>query len=151
MTDMTEASVLVDRPTEVVWSFLTSERFAKSTNPDVIAWKQTSAGSYGVGTTFQEIRSKTPKVMDFRVTEYEPNRKLSLEITSGPIKGTVVTERIEEAGGKTKFTETMVPNFSGFYKLLGPFFDRLTGSKVKRETETRVGNLKRTLESEPRP
>jgi uncharacterized protein YndB with AHSA1/START domain len=141
-----EASVIIDRPTEAVWSFIVSDvdKFAKATNPDVIESKQTSTGPIGVGTTFREMRSKTPKVMDYRVTEYEPNRKLSLEIRSGPIKGSVATEKVENIEGKTRFTETTDYHMSGFYKLLQPFF---TG-KAQKETEDRVGRVKRAVESE---
>jgi hypothetical protein len=144
-----EASVMIDRPAEAVWSFMTSDRFSKSMNPDVVGWKQTSTGPYGVGATFQEMRSKTPKVMDFRVTEYEPNLRMTLVVTSGPIKGTIITEKIEIIEGKTKLTEITDYHFSGFYKLLQPFMDRPGNSQ--KEGETRVGRVKHAVESEVRP
>jgi ligand-binding SRPBCC domain-containing protein len=141
-----EASVIIDRPTEVVWSFMVSDvdKFAKATNPDVIESKKTSAGPIGVGTTFREMRSKTPKVMDYRVTEYEPSYRFAIEMTSGPIKGSVATEKVENIEGKTKFTETADYHMSGFYKLFQPFF----AGKAQKETEDRVGRVKRAVESE---
>jgi hypothetical protein len=144
-----EASVIIDRPIEAVWSFMVSDvdRFAKATNPDVIESKQTSTGPIGVGTTFHEMRSKTPKAMDYRVTEYEPSYRFAIEITSGPIKGSVATEKVENIEGKTRFTETADYHMSGFYKLLQPFF----AAKAQKETEDRVGKVKHAVESEVRP
>jgi len=103
-----EASVVIDRPVEAVWSFVFSDlnRFAKSVNSDVIESKQTSSGPIGVGTTFHETRSKTPKAMDYRITEYEPKNRFTVEMISGPIKGSVATEKFEGIEGKTRFTET---------------------------------------------
>lgn len=138
---------MIDRPTETVWNFMTSfETFSKSINPDVTGWKQISAGPFGVGTTIQETRSKTPKSMDFRVTEYEPNNKVTLVITSGPIRGTVATEKIDSIEGKTRYTETADYHFGGFYKLLQPFVG--SHGKVQKETEVRVDRVKRALESQ---
>jgi hypothetical protein len=141
-----EASVIIDRPAEAVWSFIVSDvdKFAKATNPDVIESKQTSAGPIGVGTTFHEVRSKTPKAMDYRVTEYEPNFRFAVEMTSGPIKGSVATEKVENIQGKTRFTEAADYHMSGFYKLLQPFF----AGKAQKETENRVNRVKRAVESE---
>jgi hypothetical protein len=112
-------------------------------HPDVIEWKQTSAGPWGVGTTLRETRSRTPKTQDFRVTEYEPNQKLTVAITSGPIRGTRITEKMENIEGKTKLTETAEYHFSGFYKVLRPFVGlSRTGG------EARVCLMKSVLESE---
>jgi hypothetical protein len=144
-----EASVLIDRPTEAVWSFLISDRFSKAADPNVIESKKTSAGPWGVGTTTRDVSSKFPKVMDFRITEYEPNNKATVLVTSGPVKGSVVTEKLENIEGKTKLTEIADFHLSGFYKLLQPFVDR--PGKAQKETQDRVDKVKRAIESEVRP
>ena len=141
-----EASVVIDRPAEAVWSFVISDlnRFAKCINPDVVESKQTSAGPIGVGATFHETRYKMPKAMDYRITEYEPNNRLTVEMISGPIKGSVATEKVERIEGKTKFTEITAYHFSGLYKVLQPFM----AGKAQQETQDRVDSLKRAIESE---
>ena len=136
---------MIDRPAEAVWSFVISDlnRFAKCINPDVVESKQTSAGPIGVGATFHETRSKMPKAMDYRITEYEPNNRFTVEMISGP-KGSVATEKVESNEGKTKFTEITAYHFSGFYKVLQPFM----AGKARKETQDRVDRLKRAIESE---
>jgi uncharacterized protein YndB with AHSA1/START domain len=138
-----QASVIVDRPVENVWKFVTTDGIFKA-NPEVTGWKQTSPGPFGVGTTFRETRDATPKTMDFRVTEFVPNQRLTAEITSGPIKGTVATESLESAEGKTRLTETAEYHFSGIYKLLEPFIAR--PGQLRKETQERVERMKRLAE-----
>lgn len=147
MTRKTEVSVVVERPPEDLWKYVTSDRMRSG--PDVIDWKRTSAGPFGVGTTFREMRSKTPKVMDFRVTECEPNMRIGLEIISGPIRGTKITWGMESIEGKTRLTETANYNFSGIFKLIGPFYDR--PGKAEREGMTRLNTIKHAMESEAKP
>ncbi len=142
----TEASVLVDRPADAVWRFMTDWSNAPKWDPAVIEMRQTSSGPVGVGTTLQSDRRKTPKVMNSRVSAYEPGLKLGLEITSGPIKGSIGTFRIETVEGRTRLTDTTVFKFSGFAKLLAPFL----GRAMTREGETFVDNIKRLVESEAR-
>jgi hypothetical protein len=86
-------------------------------------------------------------VLNARAIKYEPNRKFTLEFTSGPIRGSRVSYGIETIGGKTKLTRTFDVKFSGFYKLVGPFVAR--GAKTEGGAE--VGNVRRILESEAVP
>lgn len=80
---------MIDRPVEEVWKFITDVSNAPKWDEDVTEWKQTSAGPLGVGTTFDAIHRRL--TYSERVTEYEPNKRLSLLITSGPAKGTIGT------------------------------------------------------------
>jgi ribosome-associated toxin RatA of RatAB toxin-antitoxin module len=139
-----EASVMVDHPAEVVWKSLTDLSSFKKWDPYCLEARQTSTGPFGLGTTFQLRRSNTPKNPNFRVIEYETNRKVSLEFLSGPVRGTTQQFSVEAIEGKAKLTRSFDLKYSGFYKLLGPF---LTGS-VKRQTEADLDNTKRMLESE---
>ena len=141
-----EASVVVDRPVEAVWKFAADLSNSPKWHIEAgfMEIRQTSTGPFGVGTTAQYRGSKFPKINDLRVLEYEPNRKFSLEFTSGPTKGAIVTMSFEAIEGKTRFTETDDYNLSGFWKLIGPFM----AGEVKRNVEGRVGKVKRILESE---
>ncbi len=141
----TEASVMIDRPVEAVWKFITDLSNAPNWDKGLTECKQTSDGPIELGSTFVAIHPRL--TYSERVSEYEPNRKLSLEMTSGPAKGTVGTFRMESIEGKTELTESDDYRFSGFYKLVGPFLIRT----AKRETASRVVNVKRILESEGTP
>ena len=139
-----EASVIVNRPAEDVWKFMTDLANTPKWDPGVIEVKQTSTGPIGVGTTLQSRHSRN-RVLNVRVIEYEPNRKFTLEFTSGPVKGTrgsYVMANIE--GKNTKLTRTLDVKFSGVYKLLGPFLAR----SARRERGAEVSNVKRILESQ---
>lgn len=139
-----EMSVIIDRPAEVVWKFMIDPSNNSKWDPSVLEAKQTSAGPIGVGTTFQLIRSRFPKIHNFRIIEYEPPKKAIMESTSGPVKGSTQQFSLEEIEGKTKFTYTMDLKFSGFYKLLGPF----SPGMLKREGAAARDNIKRMVESE---
>ena len=140
------ASVLIDRPPEAIWKFITNPSNDPRWDANTVESKLTSTGPLGVGSTVQFRRSTFPKIMNYRILEYEPNRKVTFEFTSGPIKGSILSMNLEVVEGKTRLTETDDYKFSGFYKLLMPFSGG--EGKGKREAEARVGNVKRILESE---
>jgi len=139
-----EARVTVDRPAEAVWRFISDPSNGPKYEPGVIEAKQTSSGPAGVGSTFQSKRTKEG-IVTFRCTEYEPNRKFTLEITNTPISGTTEGVSIEGLNGKTGLTLTVQTKMGGFYRLVGPFVAR----SFKSQSETILSNVKRILESEP--
>jgi uncharacterized membrane protein len=145
-----EASVMIDRPAEEVWKFITDLSNATKwfIPAPLVELRQTSAGPLGVGTTLVESRRVYYKNFTWsdRVIEDMPNHKFSLEIISGPMKGTIGTWSIENIEGKTRLTETVNYKLNGFYKLVKPFIGRK--AKVEKESVTHVGNIKRILESE---
>jgi uncharacterized protein YndB with AHSA1/START domain len=138
-----EESVMIDRPVEEVWKFVTDLSKLPKYQTAVVEAKQTSAGPIGVGSTF-EIRRKDNTTTPQRCIEYEPNRKFSMEVTSGPVKGTIFIYSVETVEGKTRFTSTGDMKYNGLYKLLGPFLS----SSMRKEDIAAVGNVKRILESE---
>jgi uncharacterized protein YndB with AHSA1/START domain len=137
-----EASVMIDRPIEEVWKFITDLSKLPKWNTEILEAKQTSAGPLGVGTTLQ-VRSSN-MVENAKVIEYEPGRKCAFEFTSGPIKGSIESSSVETIEGKTRFTRAGDVKFSGFYKLVGPFIT----PRWRREYLASLGNVKRIMESE---
>jgi uncharacterized protein YndB with AHSA1/START domain len=141
-----EESVLIDRPIEEVWRFITDISKVPKWDTHVLEAKQTSAGPLGLGATL-ELREKMGNINMTqlqRVIEYEPNRKFSVENTSGPVKGTIIMFSMETVEGKTRFTSSGDVRFNGFYNLVGPFVTRW----LRRAVAGSVGNAKRILESE---
>ena len=86
-----EASVMIDRPIEEVWKFITDLSKIPTWDTLVSEVRQTSTGPLRVGSTceFKEKMMNRPILM--RVTEYEPNRRFSFEHISGPAKGSIIT------------------------------------------------------------
>ena len=141
-----EASVVIDRPVEDVWKFVTyPPNFAKW-DKGVIEARQTSAGSLGVGATL-DAKTQEFGTLEMRVVEYEPNRKFAYEFSKGPSKGTVSTFSMENVEGKSRQTLTFDLRVVGFYRLLRPFVERRMRSRVG----DNLSNLKRVLESEAKP
>ena len=138
--------MVIDRSVEDVWGYINDLSRASEWDEGVIEARQTSAGPPGVGATFQSKRRKEG-IIDFRCTEYEPNRKLTLEFANTPLHGTTESLIVESQDGKARLTWTVEVKFHGFYRLVGPFLVR----SFKKLSETQVSNLKRIMESEAKP
>jgi carbon monoxide dehydrogenase subunit G len=139
-----EASIVVDRPAETVWGFVTDYSNYSKIDPDILEFKQTSAGPYAVGTTFEANRKKEGKV-SFRAVEYDPGRKVSLEATSPRMMaGSKEIIIVEDIGGKTKLTHVWDLRLGGYYRLMGPFVAR----RLRKVAETQLSSIKRILETE---
>jgi len=139
-----EVSVMVDRPAETVWRFATDYSNYSKIDPDILEFKQTSAGPLSVGATFDATRRKEGKV-SFRAVEYDPGRKLTMEVTSPPtMQGSKEIVIVEDIGGKTKLTHIWDLRIGGFYRLMGPFVAR----RLRKLAATQISNIKRILESE---
>ena len=143
-----EASVVVDRPVEDVWKFISDlSNNGPKWNPGVLEVKQTSAGPLGVGTTLRRSGSTRPYLATSRVTEYEPGQKITLEVTSPQtIRGTIESLGLENIEGKTKLNSVWELKINGFYRLIGPF----QVGNVRKFNEARISNVKHILESEAR-
>jgi uncharacterized protein YndB with AHSA1/START domain len=143
-----EASVVIDRPVEEVWKFVSDWSTYPKWVPTVLEVKQTSAGPLGVGATVQSRYSSTRMPQSAsRVTEYEPGRKITLYNTSPQrIRGSTQVLSLENVEGKTKLTSAMEMKISGFYGLVGPW---LIG-RFRKANEVSVSNVKRVMESEAR-
>ena len=139
-----EVSVMIDRPVEEVGKFMSDLSNVPKWDTSISEVRQTSAGPLGVGSTCDYKEKMRNTTVSMRVTEYEPNRRLSFEHTSGPFKGSTLTYSLEIIEEKTRVTRTDDLKLSGFYKLLGP----LVARRMKRGIAAGFGNLKRLLESE---
>ena len=77
----------------------------------------------------------------FEVTGYEPNRRLELRATSGPVRPTV-TYRLEPAGRGTRLTARIDVRTRGVFRLLEP----LMPGGVKKRNSQDLPRLKQLLE-----
>jgi len=139
-----QASTTIERPTEEVWNFMLEVSNLPKWVPGLLEGKVTSDGPIGMGTTIQVKNSAWPKLVEFRITEYEPGRKATMDITSpAAARGSRETFALENAEGKTKMSLTFDMKLNGFYSLVGPF----VVPSQRKIAETEVGNLKRAVES----
>jgi carbon monoxide dehydrogenase subunit G len=141
-----EASVIINRPVEEVWRFVTDLSNAADCFPNTVEIKQTSQGPLGVGSTF--LHRFLKQTVTGRCTEYDPSRKFTNEATSGPIRGSTFSFSMETNDGNTRLSLTGDLEPSGFYRLFWPFIAGRSVRQGKVEFESKVGNVKRILESE---
>jgi uncharacterized protein YndB with AHSA1/START domain len=142
-----EESVMINRPVEEVWKFITDPSKVPTWDTSISEVKQTSTGPLSVGSTCEFKEKMMNTTISMRITEYEPNRRFSFEHISGPTNGSILTYSVEIIEGKMRLTEDHGLKLSGFYKLLGLF---ITSSRMRREIAASLGNAKRMLESEPK-
>ena len=140
-----EHSLVINRPIEDVFAFVSNiEKLSQWAGP-VLETKQISEGPVGVGTTSTRVAQFLGRRLEttHEVTEYEPNRKLSFKSSSGPIP---IEERFtfESVEDGTKATFSGEVEAGGFFKLAEPIVARM----LKRQMETDVNNLKELLEAQ---
>lgn len=139
-----ERSVVIDRAPEEVFAFVADLRNDPRWNSAIDEVRQTSEGPPGVGTTFRTVarflgrRFETPE----EVTEYEPDRKLSTEVTSGPLRFTG-SRIVEGVAGGARLTLTAEGHSGGFFGIAESIFARLAARRL----ETELANLKDLLEA----
>jgi carbon monoxide dehydrogenase subunit G len=83
---------------------------------------------------------------DYRITAYEPNRRLAFETIAGPVQPTGEYQ-LEETGGGTRLSFSLQAELSGIKKLL-------MGGAVQRTMNAEVAateRLKQILETKPAP
>ena len=98
----------------------------------------------GVGTTFLNVSQFLGKRLEstFEITEYEPNRRVSIKSTSGPIPltGSTIFEEVE---GGTKVSFEAEGDVGGLFKLAEPIVART----AQRQFEGNFLTLKDVLEA----
>lgn len=138
-----EHSVVIDRPIEEVFAYLTRPENTPKWQSGMLESRQTSEGAMGVGTIFTEVRQMMGRPMDqtMEVTAYEPNKKWSFK----SIKATVPHEAhlaFESVEGGTRINLTSLGRPKGLLRLAAPIINR----QLKKEFVADFENLKRLLE-----
>lgn len=139
-----EQSATIERPVEQVWDFLHEPKNDPIWQTSIVESQQLSEGPVGVGTRMREVRHFLGKRFEvgYELTEYEPARKSSVKVISGPIpfSGSYILEPVDRA---TRVTMTGELEAHGFFKLAEPVFARM----ARRELESSLGHLKDLLEA----
>jgi hypothetical protein len=122
--DALKHSVVINRPVEVMFAFMTKPENELLWRSGLVEYRQTSDSPFGVGTTLRQATQFLGRrsVMTEVVTECEPNRLIASKLTSGfPLRFRVTFEPVE---GGTRMTGRISAEAGGFtgalLKLAGP-------------------------------
>jgi uncharacterized protein YndB with AHSA1/START domain len=138
--------VLIDRPVEAVWSFMTDISNMPRWEDSHAEWTPTSEGPIALGSTFQSSNRflGVELKFDLRIAEFEPNRKFAVEATTGRAKGTRISYFFEPVeGGKARLSRVTEVELDGLARLLQPLLAPITRWTGGME----ANNVKRILES----
>jgi len=137
-----EKSVLIQKPVEEVFNFVTAEgnytRFQAAV-VDVIE----DGPRNTVGSQFTEVRKFMGQEMrtTLEITEYVPNQKWAAKVVKGPVPYNVVVT-YEASGGGTKYTTLVEAEPKGFFKIA----ENLVASTLEKGLEEDEAKLKELLE-----
>lgn len=120
----TEAGTTVDHPVQETWSYISNgdnlDKWFVLRPGEVV--KKTSEGPIAIGSTGRLTGqfARQNVAFDVRVTEFEPEKKITIEYTSGSFKGSRKTYLLEplEAGGRTRLIHISEGEFHGFWRVL---------------------------------
>ena len=138
-------AVVINRPVEDVFAFLTDPEKAVEWSSALVESTKTSEGPVGVGTTGRQVIKFLGRRIesDWELTEFEPNTKISLKSTSGPIASTG-TSTFESVEGGTRVTVEGDAELGGFFRLAEPLVARM----AQRQFNADYANLKDLLEAQ---
>jgi len=144
-----EASVVINRPVEEVFEFVTNPKNDVLWQSGVLESEQTSEGPMGVGTMVRSVSQSLGRRMESlsEITEYEPNTKIKYKVTSGPMTGEPSCT-FEPVEGGTRLTFVGEGEIGGFFKRLVGLADSIVVRMMQRGVETDLANLKDILEAE---
>jgi len=143
-----DESIVINRPVDEVVAFAT-DWFNAPRDGSALAFRQTSPGPPGVGTTFEgrtvilgfETRFKT------RITEWDlPHHAVTFAHALGPFRSVVLRVTFEATLDGTRMVESRDMELRPALKLLAP----LVVPFWRRRTKTAQKNFKRLVEAQPR-
>jgi len=139
-----EESIIINRPVEEVWKFVSNIENATKWDRGVLEARQTSEGTIGVGSTLQTRRQMLgrQRIGKLRVSEYVPNRIIALQASLGQIAAAQIRYSFEPVDGGTRMTGTSEVELRGLWKLIAPILTRL----LERDGREDMANIKRIME-----
>lgn len=142
MDNMTTA-IIINRPVEVIFSWLTDFRNHMQWQPNLVEAEITSPEPFGIGTTYRYVS----KVMGCRfassgeITAYEPNRVWGQKSHDGSAPVETIYE-LKPCQNGTKVIVTIKPSISGF-----PIAGSFVREQLIKSIEEQNIRLKQILES----
>jgi uncharacterized protein YndB with AHSA1/START domain len=137
-----EISVLINRPVEEVFAYVTDLDTWSMWQSDLIEVKKTSPGSLAAGSTYTVVtvvRGREQEV-NYTVTEFESNNKIAASSPGNfTIKNQTIFIQVDEGTRIRRLTDISA---GGIYKIFEPLGARL----FKKQVESSYETLKELLE-----
>ncbi len=149
----TEASTIIDRNVEGTWKFISEwnnfdKWFLLQPGEEM---KKTSDGPIALDSTIRLTGQfmRRNMAIEVRVSEFEPNRKITIEYISGSFKGSrkIYIMEPDKAGQKTKLTHVSEGEFQGLWKILELFLKPIALSGLKKTTKEELEKISQSLSS----
>ena len=139
-----EESVVIERPLQEVFAFVSDPGNDVDWAEEIAEVRQTSEGQLGVGASFVQVAHFLGRRLEvpFEVTEYEPNRKVAITPTRGPIR-LAARRSLEPVGAGARVTIEAWGRSGLFLSLLEP----VVAVVAKRRLRIALARLKRVLEA----
>jgi uncharacterized membrane protein len=134
-----ENTIRIDRPIREVFAFLSNFENIPKWNYYVLEVRQLSDGAIGIGTTYHQVRKTDEQI--FRITEFEPNRKVAIRTLPPSSPGLEMRFTLQDEEGTTLVTDEW--KLDTGKPLL---FERFASAKVKSAVAENLANLKLLLE-----
>ena len=142
-----EHSVVIDRPRELVFAFVTNTENVPKWKKRLVEVRPITSGPVGVGTTETHVSRFMGRrfEVDHEITEYDSGHKVRFRTTSGPFpsEGQFMLQDVE---GGTRLTIVSEAEPHGMFRLLAPVLRWV----AKRRLERDLALLKSVLEGASR-
>ena len=142
-----EHTVTVNRPARVVFDYLADGMNNRAWRNGVLVIERTNSAG-GLGATYRQVTSTGPGGRpldeDYRVTVFDPPRRLEFLVTAGPVRPAGVFELIENPDQSTQVRFVLALKAARLWKLLAPMIT----PRMQREVDA-LDNLKAILERAP--
>ena len=138
-----EKSILINRPQQEVFDFVTNLANDSKWQNSVESVKQVSDGPINVGSTWRYVsKFLGPKnETEIQMTSYNPPHQSSVKAISGPVPFEN-THKFESKDGGTLLTFTGQAEIGGVFKMA----EGLAGKQIEKQMETDAAALKKLLE-----
>jgi uncharacterized membrane protein len=135
-----ENTVLIERPVEEVFSFVSNFENVPLWNYYVTDVRRTDDSSLDVGATFHQVRKSDQQ--RYRITAYEPDRQVVVETLPGSSPEFEMRFTFTEESGVTHLSDAWRLDLG-----MNPLLERLGQRKVKSAVAENLSKLKELLET----
>lgn len=138
-------SVLIHRPVEMVWVFMSDITNATRWDRGIVEARQTSPGPLGVGATLETVKLwfGQRRRLTYRIVEWEANRVIAFEAHGGPFERAIGRYSMVPTESGAQLTGDMQAWPRGIFRLLGPLIAHMGASDNRAD----LANVQRILEA----